>query len=133
MSVGLDTSVVIRLLVGEPEEQAQCAWDFLGECGAKRAKAHVSGLVVAEAFFVLQHHYGVPLELALQQLAGLLDDSRVSSDPEVDEVLRTPGLARARPGFVDRLIHQQHRGEGRTLITFDKLAGRLPGSRLLAP
>ncbi len=133
MSVGFDTSVVIRLLVGEPEEQAMRAWDFLAECAANGVRAHVSGLVVSEAFLVLQHHYEVPLAVALQQLGGLLDDPRVDGDPAASEVLRTPGLARAKPGFVDRLIHQQYRGEGRTLITFDKLAARLPGSRLLAP
>jgi predicted nucleic acid-binding protein len=131
VSVGLDTSVVIRLLVGEPEEQARRAWEFLAECEANGARAHVSGLVVSEAFFVLQHHYQVPLAVTLEQLAGLLDDPRVSADPVAAEVLRTPGLARAKPGFVDRLIHQQYRGEGRTLITFDKTAARLPGSRLL--
>lgn len=133
MSVGLDTSVVIRLLVGEPEEQAQRAWDFLAECEGNGVRAHISGLVVSEAFFVLQHHYDVPLALALQHLAGLLEDPRLSGDPVATEVLRTPGLARAKPGLVDRLIHQQYRGEGQTLITFDKLAARLPGSRLLAP
>jgi predicted nucleic acid-binding protein len=131
VSFGLDTSVVVRLLVGEPEEQAQRAWALLEACASEGEPAQVSALVVAESFFVLQHHYGVPLAKALQQLASLLGDARVSADATALRVLRTAGLARMKPGFVDRVIHQQYESEGRELATFDKIAARLARSRLL--
>jgi predicted nucleic acid-binding protein len=131
VSFGLDTSVVVRLLIGAPEDQAQRAWELLEECASEGEPVQVSALVVAESFFVLQHHYGVPLAKALQQLASLLGDVRVSADAAALRVLRTPGLARLKPGFVDRLIHQQHESEGRELATFDGAAARLARSRLL--
>ena len=131
MSFGLDTSVVVRLLVGEPEDQARRAWEFLEQCSSEGEPAHVSALVVAESFFVLQHHYGVPLAKTLQQLASLLGDARISADAAARRVLRTPGLSRMKPGFVDRLIHALYEDDGRALATFDKTAAKLERSRLL--
>jgi hypothetical protein len=42
VSAGLDTSVVVRLLVGEPADQAELAWRFLAECEANGGAAQVS-------------------------------------------------------------------------------------------
>jgi len=131
MTCGLDTSVVVRLLVGEPKAQADRAWQHLSDCRTARKPAHVSALVVADVFFVLQHHYGVPADSALQQLAAVLSDASVSVEPAVLAVLRAPDLATAKPGFVDRLIHATYGAQGHELVTFDKLAARLPGARLL--
>jgi len=36
-----------------------------------------------------------------------------------------------RPEFKDRLIHAHYRDNGGSMLTFDKVAGRLPGTRLL--
>ena len=131
MNAGLDTSVVVRLLIGEPQGQATRAWLFLTECFSEGTPAQVSELVVAEAYFVLQHHYGVPLAAALRQLNALLTDERVAADAAVLNVLRTPNLAASQPGFVDRLIHETYQARDEILVTFDKDAARLPNSHLL--
>ena len=131
MNAGLDTSVVVRLLVGEPKEQAAIGWQFLEECQSTGTRAHVCELVVAESFFVLQHHYGVPLSATLQQLAALLTDPRVIADASVLKVLGTPNLAAAKPGFVDRLIHGLYQAQGESLVTFDNAAACLPNTRVL--
>lgn len=130
MSAGLDTSVVVRLLVGDPADQADAARRLFDECLHAGSPASVSALVVAEAFFVLQHHYGVPPGVALKQLAALLSDPRVSRDAEILKVLRTPGLATAKPGCVGRLIHAGYRSRGCTPTTFDRSVAKLPGTRL---
>ena len=58
MKAGLDTSVVLRLLLGQPADQAARAVAFLDELSRGGHHAVVSDLVVAEAYFALQHHYG---------------------------------------------------------------------------
>ena len=121
----------MRLLVGEPKEQAASARKFLNECHRTGARAQVSDLVLAETFFVLQHHYGVPVAAALQQLAALVADPRINASASAMRVLRTPDLPAAKPGFVDRLIHGCYQAQGDSLITFDKAAARLPNARLL--
>ena len=49
MNAGLDTTVVVRLLVGEPKDQAAIGWPFLEECQSTGTRAHVCELVVAES------------------------------------------------------------------------------------
>ena len=59
-TAGLDTSVVVRLLVGVPESQALAAKDFLDACQLAGTRACVSDMVVAEAYHALIYHYEVP-------------------------------------------------------------------------
>lgn len=52
MKAGLDTSVVLRLLLGQPADQAARAVAFLDERSRGGHHAAVSDLVVAETGFV---------------------------------------------------------------------------------
>lgn len=131
MKVGLDTSVVLRLLTGEPEVQARLALAEMRTLMGKGAAIHVSDLVVSETYFALQHHYGVPNAEALSILSRFLDESGVTSMGAAAIVLKTPHLATVNPGFVDRLIHAEYARCSGEALTFEKAAGRLPGVRVL--
>jgi predicted nucleic acid-binding protein len=121
----LDTSVVIRLLVGQPADQYRRAMEFLcGQLTAGRS-VHVSDLVLAEAYFALQGFYRLPKPDALQALALFARHSGVTVTPVALEVLGLPRLATAKPGFVDRLIHGASQNAGHTLVTFEKAASKL--------
>jgi len=56
---GLDASVMLRLMLGQPADQAARAVALLDELSRSGRHAVVSDLVVAEAYFALQHHYDV--------------------------------------------------------------------------
>ena len=132
MSIGLDTSVIVHLLVGEPKQQALAAHRFLDEMKtAGQGPVLVSELVISEAFFALRHHYAVPAAAALQALKALSNDERIRATPAALRVLATPNLATAKPGFLDRLIHGHYLESGVGMATFDKAAGRLPDTRVL--
>lgn len=131
MRTGLDTSVVLRLLTGEPHDQATRALDEFEKAVRGGDELLVSDLVVAEVYFALQHHYGVPKAEALALLAAFLGDHRVHSLGAAAAVLAEPRLATAKPGFVDRLIHAEYRHSATEVLTFEKAAGRLPGVRVL--
>jgi predicted nucleic-acid-binding protein len=132
MKVGLDTSVLLRLLIGEPKRQAERAWRSMVEARSAGDETVVSDLVVSETYFALQHHYGVPKAKALEQLRALFDFGQVSSLGCAAEVLKTPGLENAKPGFVDRLIHGGYVvGDVDRVLTFEKAAGKLGGVRVL--
>ena len=96
MSAGLDTSFVLRLLVGEPVEQAEAALATLGELTAKGVRALVSDLVISETYFALQHHYGVPKAKAHEALRDLLLSGDVTCLGVAADVLNAPSLATAR-------------------------------------
>jgi predicted nucleic-acid-binding protein len=129
--IGLDTSVVVRLLVGEPAAQAARARDLLDELFEAGAKAAVSDLVVSEAYFALQYHYRVPKREALDTLRAFLQSEEIEATGAALAVLQTPRLASARPGFVDRLIHQEYAQTFGAMASFEKSAGKLDGTRVL--
>jgi len=125
--VGLDTSVVLRLLVGVPEEHAEAARRFLE--GASEP-ALVSDLVVAESYFALRHHYDVTYRAAVDALTRLLADHRIRASAAA-RVALADAAGRESPGLIDRLIHAGYRHEGVVLLTFDRDAARLEKARLL--
>lgn len=132
MTVGLDTSVVLRLLMGAPEEQAIAALAWVRAQRAGGVIPSVSDLVVCETYFALQHHFRVPKEEALSKLAAFLESGHVAPDGVAASVLATQGLATAKPGFVDRVIHDQYLRAGADgMVTFERAAQRLKRVRVL--
>ncbi len=131
MSIALDTSVVLRLLVGTPEPQAQMAHAAIA--GASEAVG-VSDLVIAETYHALRHHYGVTVSDALQALHSLLRDRRIRALGCAFEVLgdmRDENRLASRAGLVDRLIAAEYRESARETLTFDRDMARLSGARML--
>ena len=131
MKAGLDTSVVLRLLLGQPADQAARAVAFLDELSRGGHHAVVSDLVAAEAYFALQHHYGVSKQDALMGLQRLFADGEIEPLGAVAGVLAVDGLASAKPGFVDRLIHGAYASAAEEMATFEKAAGKLKAVRVL--
>lgn len=129
--VALDTTVVMRLLVQQPADQFHRAAVYLEDCLDGKVPVHVSDLVLAETYFALQHHYRIPKPDALRMLAAFVAHAGVATAPHVAAILAEPGLARSKPGFVDRLIHAAGQASGHTLATFEKPAGKLPGTVVL--
>lgn len=133
MIVGLDTSVLVRLLSGDPRDLAIEALRFLLERQEAGDRLDVSNLALAETYYALQHHYGASKQEALAALRDLLATPGIHCDPGVVELLATPGLEAANPGFVDRLIHGDYLLSGaEQLATFEKAAGKLPGVVVLS-
>jgi predicted nucleic-acid-binding protein len=131
VKVGLDTSVVLRLLLGQPADQAARAVAFLDKLARGGHHAVVSDLVVSEAYFALQHHYGVFKQEALMGLRRLFADGEIEPLGAAARVLAVAGLPSAKPGFVDRLIHGAYAGPSDEMATFEKAAGKLKSVRVL--
>ena len=130
MTFGLDTSVVLRLLVGEPEHLTAVAWQFITEATAGGATSlAVSDLVVAEAYHALRHHYRANHEDAVNGLRQLLGDARFRSTGVARATLA--GSTEANPGLMDRIIHADYAREGFQLVTFDRGLGGLPRTHVL--
>jgi len=131
MSVGLDTSVVLRLLVGEPAKQAQAALVEMNALKAKGIRPLISDLVISEAYFALQYHYDVPKTKALNALKRLLNSDDVLCLGVAAEILDTASLSTAKPDFVDRVICRQYERHVGETLTFERAAKRLPHVRVI--
>lgn len=128
---GLDTSVVLRLLTGEPESQAKAALAALDAIVAPGGKAAVSDLVLSETYYALQFHYGVPKAKALTSLKEFVDSDEIHCLGVAAELLRKQGLAQASPGFVDQLIHGEYIQHCGKMLSFEKAAKKLPGASVI--
>ena len=132
MKTGLDTSVVLGLLIGEPQRQAERAWQLVVQTRAAGGQVSVSDLVLSESYFALHHHYAVPKALALEQLAAFLASGVVASTGFAPEVLVDVKASAGNPGFVDRLIHAGYlRGGMDQMVTFERAAAKLAHTRVL--
>ena len=128
---GLDTSVVLRLLIGEPAEQADRALNYLTSHRAKGKICSVNDIVVTEAYYALCSYYAVPKREALKLLLEFLTSGEVQPSGRVLQVLEQTLVSSSKPGFVDRLIHTHYQSDQAGLVTFEKAAGRLPGTLVL--
>ena len=124
---GLDTSVVLRLLIDEPEALAVVAKQFVVDSARAGIRLIVSDLVVAEAYFALHHHYDVPKPDALIALLSLLEGKVIWPEEGGVSVLalKEACSSSAKLGFVDRLIHERYLHSGATMATFERSAARL--------
>lgn len=132
IQAGIDTSVVMRLLTGEPAPLASIATEYLAEIEGAGAAVFVSNLVVSEAYFACNYHYRMPKAEVLRGLLTLLSKPTFVVHPALLGLLAKEDLATAKPGFLDRLIHAEYTGADLPLVTFEKSASRLPNSRLLS-
>ncbi len=133
MIVGIDTSVVVRVLTGEPRELALLALGYLLDREKAGDRVLVSDWVVAEAYYALQHHYGVSKREALNALGDFLASPGVEGTGEAAAVLSTPNLESAtKPGFIDRVIHRSYlRSGAEEVATLERAAAKLPQVRVL--
>lgn len=132
MTVGLDTSIVVRLLSGQPEDLAAVALRDLRKRQRARDRVLVSDLVLAETYYALQYHYGATKKATLDALRAFFEAPSIEGTGEITEVLATPGLESAKPGLIDRLIHRAYLHSGaEKILTFEKAAAKLPGVRVL--
>ncbi len=131
MSVGLDTSVTLRLLTGTPTHQAETARALVANAPSPVV---VSDLVVCETYFALRHHYAVPHADAILALGALLSESRVRPSGTARVVLAELS-ARAHvkraPELIARLIHADYARDDITVATFDRAFESLSGAQLL--
>ena len=105
MRYGADTSIILRVLTGQPTSLAAVVRTRLESLWLSGAILDVCDLVVSETYFALQHSYGLTKQSALNALLKLSAHPGFRLSNQVVAALRTENLARAKPGFLDRVIH----------------------------
>ena len=124
-NIGLDTTVILRLLTGEPQNQFAKSKQFIATQLNTHKKLFVSDLVIAEAYFALQYHYEVPKKEALVQLSNIFSSGIIHPAPGsvCSKVLRDAPQHNA--GFVDQVIYEQYCLFADQVVSFDKAMSEL--------
>ena len=127
---GTDTSVLMRLLTGHPEDEYQRCRQELGRMvEEEQAEILASNQVVGEAYIALQHHYGISKPDARNALNQVLTSGLISplNGPVVLAILSELGGA----GLLDRLIAEDYSRQVSATLTLDRRMARLPEVRRL--
>jgi predicted nucleic acid-binding protein len=126
---GIDTSVLVRLLTGDPEDLYQRCLESLTDLVEDGAELFASNQVIGEAYVVVQHHYGVDKTDARSALISVLSSGLVA--PLHGEDVLAALAARSGCGLLDRLIAEDYRRAGLQTLTLDRRMAALPQTRAL--
>jgi predicted nucleic-acid-binding protein len=127
--LGIDTNVVMRLLVSDDAEQTRRARKLIEQSLAREEPVLVSLLVLIESEWVLRSSYGFKRDAVLGMFRALLEAREMSfeDEPAVEEALFH--WKDSACGLADCLITAHNRQLGcRTTATFDAKASRPPGT-----
>ncbi len=127
--LGIDTNVLIRLLVSDDAEQTRRARKLVDQAVSRDEPVLVSLPVLVETEWVLRSRYGLSREAVLGVFRAALESRELSfeDEPALEEALFQ--WTDSACGFSDCLIAAHSRRLGcRTTATFDVKATRLPGT-----
>ncbi len=122
---GIDTSILVRLATGDPEDGFEhCVRKLTALIQRDDGEVFASNQVVGEAYVALQHHYGVTKPEARAALASVLKSGLVAP-------LNGAGVfaaleAGAGCGLLDRLIADDYRRVELITLTLDRKMAALP-------
>lgn len=122
---GIDTSVLVRLAVGEPEQDFQHCVEALRTLVEDQGREiFASNQVVGEAYVTIQHHYGISDADARDALISVLTSGLVSPLNGQSVILSLQ--SREEPGLFDRLISDDYSRAGMETLTLDRRMASLP-------
>ncbi len=124
---GIDTSVLVRIVTGEPAALYDaCVAELRREVEAG-ATICVSTQVVGEAYVAIQHHYGIDKAHARRGLAQVLTSGLMQ--PEHGDAMIRELEADHGAGLIDRLIALDYSRRGCVTLTLDRKMAALPNCR----
>lgn len=127
---GIDTSVLVRLLTGDPPADFdRCADALRRLIEAEDAVIPASNQVIGEAYIAVEHHYGVSRAEARSGLLDVLRSGLVG--PLNGRPVLMAMEASDLPGLMDRLIADDYADSSLEMLTLDRRLPSLPGVRRL--
>lgn len=120
MTYGLDTSVVLRIVTGEPAALADKVDERIGELLDLGETFFIGNLACEESYFALQHHYGKTKQEAVEALRALAAEDGFRITEEARAALAAPDVWKASPGFVDRMLAGEYAAKGFKTLSCEK-------------
>lgn len=130
--IGIDTNVLLRLLVREHDGQLKAAERFVNAHCSSDDPGYVSRIVIAEIAWVLKDVYGYDRTQIAGAIRGILNVSQLEIDSADDVHAAVKDFEKFPAGFTDCLIARFNASAGcEYTVTFDKNAAKLYGFELL--
>ena len=128
--IGLDTNVLVRLVVQDDRAQHAKVRALLDAEGPEPERFYVNQVVLAESVWVLRSVYRYRKPELLRFLNDVLGNRSlvIEDEPEVESALYL--YQHGSADFADCLIAAKNLGAGcEVTITFDETAAQVPGYR----
>ena len=127
--IAIDTNVLVRLLVDDPNETAQT--QLVRQLLIEHKEFWVSSIVLIETIWVLQSRYKLVKEDIIRVIEKLISHPRIQLEnaAHVNEALTIFSASNA--GFADCLILNNAKHKQMVLHTFDRKLSRLHGAKLV--
>lgn len=130
--IGIDTNVLLRVLVRDHDEQARIAERFIATHCSSEEPGHVSRVVIAETAWVLKDVYGYARSQIASAIRCVLDVSELEIESADVVNGAVADFEKSSAGFTDCLLARTNAAAGcEYTVTFDRKAAKLPGFELL--
>jgi predicted nucleic-acid-binding protein len=130
--IGIDTNVLVRVIVADDPKQAAVARDFIRDRCTPDDPGFVSNIVLAELAWILAQSYGYSRIEIADAIERIMETAQLQVESPADVASALADYRAGPAGFSDCLIgHINHTAECSHTVTFDRKAAKLPGFKLL--
>jgi len=131
--IGIDTNVLVRLLVRDHEAQVRAAERCIATHCSSEDPGFVSRSVIIEVAWALRRIYGYERLQIAAAIRGLLNVSELEVESADEIHAAVADFEKSTAGFVYCLLAKTNASAAcEHTITFDRRAAKLPGFKLLA-
>jgi predicted nucleic-acid-binding protein len=130
--IGIDTNVLVRLIVNDDERQSRAAERFLLDGGGSGQPCYVSDVALIETVWVLETVYGYGREPVSDALSSLLEAAQLEFSSPIQISAAIDEFREGMAEFADCLIGKLNKVAGCShTVTFDRKAAKLTDFQLL--
>jgi predicted nucleic-acid-binding protein len=130
--IGIDSNVLLRLIVGDDPRQAVQARDFLRDHCSGDEPGYVCHIVLVELVWTLARAYGYSRERIATAIEQILETVQLDVESSNDVASAVKEYRSGPADFADCLLVRANEMAGCThTVTFDRKAAKLHGFELL--
>jgi predicted nucleic-acid-binding protein len=130
--IGIDTNLLLRLIVGDDPKQAVLAREFLREHCRADEPGYVCHIVLVELVWTLARAYGYSRERIASAIEQILETAQLDVESSNDVAAAAMDYRRGVADFADCLLVRVNAASGCTrTVTFDRKAAKVTGFELL--
>jgi predicted nucleic-acid-binding protein len=130
--IGIDTNILVRLIVDDEPKQAVAARDFIHDRCTPDAPGYISSIVLAEVAWILARGYGYSRNDIADAIERVMETAQLQVESSTDVAAALADYRRGPAGFTDCLIgHLNRTAECTHTVTFDRKVAKLAGFEFL--
>jgi predicted nucleic-acid-binding protein len=130
--IGIDSNLLLRLIVGDDPKQAVVARDFLRDKCKADTPGYVCHIVLVEVVWTLAKAYGFSRDRIAAAIEQVLETAQLDIESSNDVAAAVKDYRSGPADFADCLLVRVNSAAGCAhTVTFDRKAAKLKGFQLL--